>query len=102
MRRRNSTGQFTSNESITSRIEHDQDIKKELSNYLKILFTMIKVVFVIILLFPFIDKLRQSETMIKIIEYLSHIDIGCKPCNISFIQSNNTSGGDRTKTNNGF
>jgi uncharacterized membrane protein YwzB len=101
MRRRNSTGQFTSNESSISRIEHDQDIKKELSSYLKILFTIMKVVLVIILLFPFIDKLRQSEMMAKLFEYLSHIDIGCKPCNISLIHSNITSG-DRTKTYNGL
>lgn len=98
LRRRNSTGQFTSSYPHQTNSSSELDMKKEMSVYVNYLFFVIKVVLLVVLVYPFIDKIRQTELMAKVISYASQIDIGCKPC----FPCNRTTTEINTKLNNGL
>ena len=83
---RNSKGKFIK--------ENEGDITKfnptfqELLNYLWII---AKLSLIIILVYPFIDKLRQKDYFIKVGQFISDLDFGCKICDCLNINSTTSS-----------
>ena len=50
------------------------------NSILNILWMVIKVVLILFVIFPFIDKIRHKDYFSKAINLFHELDIGCKPC----------------------
>ena len=95
-RTRNSKGQFSY--IPTSDIYSDlANIEIRSIGYYLWFFAKCVVLFVII--YPFIDKVRQKDFFSNSLTYLSHLDIGCKQCNCpKTVNVTNGNGNQKTPT----
>ena len=44
------------------------------------IWTIIKVVLILFIIFPFIDKIRHKDYFSKAVSLINELDIGCRPC----------------------
>jgi hypothetical protein len=63
--------------------------KKQINEILKLVWIVVKITVIIILIFPFLDKLRHKNLLTKFTDLVSEYDIGCSPC---YCSCNNTNG----------
>ena len=63
--------------------------KKQMNELLKLVWIVFKETVIIILIFPFLDKLRHKNLLTKFTDLVSEFDIGCSPC---YCNCNNTQG----------
>lgn len=54
--------------------------KDQLLSLMNILWTVVKVVLILFVIFPFIDKIRHKDLFSKAVNFINEYDIGCKPC----------------------
>jgi hypothetical protein len=54
--------------------------KKQINEILKLVWIVVKITVIIILIFPFLDKLRHKNLLTKFTDLVSEYDIGCSPC----------------------
>ena len=51
-----------------------------INSYINIIWTTIKVIIILFVIFPFIDKIRHKDYFTKAVNMINEFDIGCKPC----------------------
>jgi len=79
---------------IAEEEEDEEDVstikaKKEMNELFKLVWIVVKITVIIILIFPFLDKLRHKNLLTKFTDLVSEYDIGCSPC---YCNCNNTQG----------
>ena len=101
---RNNKGQFSTvqpaeDDIVGSIIQIDNQVNK-IINYI---WLILKVAIIFVLLFPFIDKIRQKNYLEKFSGYVNDFDFGCKQCTCpdNFHNSTSFAGGIPNK-NSGF
>ena len=84
-RKRNSKGQFAAEYSEeeypqTYAPKSRDQVGIHLGAFLNYAWAIAKIALVILILAPFIDKLRQKDFLSKGLEYINQMDIGCPKC----------------------
>ena len=64
--------------------------KDSLMSFVNIIWTSIKVVLILFIIFPFIDKIRHKDYFSRAVNIINEFDIGCKPCVCPEIAFNKT------------
>jgi hypothetical protein len=54
--------------------------KDNILSFVSVIWTSIKVVLILFIIFPFIDKIRHKDYFSKAVNLINEFDIGCKPC----------------------
>ena len=54
--------------------------KEQFLSFVSILWTGVKIVLILFVVFPFIDKIRHKDYFSRAINFINEYDIGCKPC----------------------
>ncbi|MCH7536045.1 MAG: hypothetical protein IH948_09975 [Bacteroidetes bacterium] len=77
----------------------DRTLEDSVKNLFRYLWVIMKLIVIFIILCPFLDKLRQKDYVTKAVNFVSEMDIGCKPCVCNQTAVNTTS---ETSLNSGF
>jgi len=83
MQRRGSRGNINPDEDepIKPVREKEKDFTKEqVMSFVNILWFGLKIMLILFVVFPFIDKIRHKDYFSKAINLINDYDIGCKPC----------------------
>jgi hypothetical protein len=48
--------------------------------FVSTIWTIVKVVLILFIIFPFIDKIRHKDYFSKAVSLINELDIGCRPC----------------------
>jgi len=55
--------------------------KEKVVDFINICWRVVKVVLILVVIFPFIDKIRHKGYINQAVNFFNEYDIGCKPCN---------------------
>jgi hypothetical protein len=77
MKTRNNKGQYGTKMSEEDHDDSFEDLSRIILRYGWLIF---KLLIVLYLLCPFLDKVRQKDYIAKFIDYFNEIDLGCKKC----------------------
>ena len=83
MQRRGSRGNINPDEDepIKAVKEKEKDYTKDqVMSFVNILWLGLKIILILFVVFPFIDKIRHKDYFSKAINFINDYDIGCKPC----------------------
>jgi len=64
--------------------------KDNIMSFVNIIWTTIKVILILFIIFPFIDKIRHKDYFSRAVNIINEFDIGCKPCACPEIAFNKT------------
>ena len=72
--------------SLRGCIEEEPKVTNDLSkekvvDFINICWRVVKVVLILLVIFPFIDKIRHKGYINQAVNFFNEYDIGCKPCN---------------------
>jgi hypothetical protein len=54
--------------------------KDNITSIVSIIWTSIKVILILFIIFPFVDKIRHRDYFSRAVNMINELDIGCKPC----------------------
>jgi hypothetical protein len=58
-----------------------REVNKEgILPFVSTIWTIIKVILILFIIFPFIDKIRHKDYFSKAVSLINELDIGCRPC----------------------
>jgi len=81
MQRRGSRGNINPDEDEPIKPVKEKDFTNEqVMSFVNILWFGLKIMLILFVVFPFIDKIRHKDYFSKAINLINDYDIGCKPC----------------------
>ncbi len=54
--------------------------KDSILSFVNIIWTTVKVVLILFIIFPFMDKIRHKDYFSKAVDMINDLDIGCRRC----------------------
>ena len=55
--------------------------KEKVFDFINLCWRLVKLVVILVIIFPFIDKIRHKGYITQAVNFFNDYDIGCKPCN---------------------
>jgi hypothetical protein len=80
----------------------EPEYRRQAANVLNTLWIILKVGIVLLIVFPFLDKLRHKDYITKTLNFINEYDIGCKPCECPICPNITASFNSTSQTKNGF
>ena len=82
MQRRTTKGNINPDEeeTVVKPTGSKDNSKEQLLTLVSILQMGVKIVIILFVVFPFIDKIRHKDYFSRAINFINEYDIGCKPC----------------------